>query len=67
MWVLVSNLPVEINVVLQNLRDTKFYKIYDVENRYIGNGKVEIIEKKYLKVNGNRWIKKEYVNNASKK
>lgn len=58
MWVLAKSLPDEIQVLLQNLRDTKFYKIYNMRNQYIGNAKVEDIEKNYMKENGNIWIKR---------
>lgn len=60
MWVLVKDLPSEIHVITQNLRDTKFYKVYDINNRYIGNAKIQDIENSYLKENGNTWVKKSY-------
>lgn len=58
MWVLAKSLPDEIQVLLQNLRDTKFFKIYNMRNQYIGNAKVEDIEKNYMKEDGNIWIKR---------
>lgn len=58
MWVLVKNLPDEIQVVLQDLRDTKFYKVYDMRNRYIGNAKLNDIEKYFTKKDRNTWVKK---------
>lgn len=57
MWVLVKSLPDEIQVLLQNLRDTKFYKIYNMKNQFIGNAKIEEIEKHYKKKDGNIWVK----------
>lgn len=57
MWVLVKTLPNEIQVVLQNLRDTKFYKIYNMKNQFIGNAKIEDIENNYKKEDGNIWVK----------
>ena len=58
MWVLVNNLPEKIQVVLNDLHIIKYYKIYDMRNRYIGNAKKEDIENSYLKENGNTWVKK---------
>ena len=63
MWVLVKSLPDEIQVLLQNLRDTKFYKIYNMKNQFIGNAKIEEIEKYYKKKDGNIWGKKELKKN----
>lgn len=57
MWVLVKTLPNEIQVVLQNLRDTKFYKIYNMKNQFIGNAKIEDIENNYKKEDENIWVK----------
>lgn len=57
MWVLVKTLPNEIQVVLQNLRDTKFYKIYNMKNQFIGNAKIEDIENNYKKEDENVWVK----------
>lgn len=57
MWVLVKTLPNEIQVILQNLRDTKFYKIYNMKNQFIGNAKIEDIENNYKKEDENIWVK----------
>lgn len=59
MWVLVKDLPNEIQVIMQKLRDIKFYKVYDMENRYIGNAKIEDIENNYKKEDGNIWVKEQ--------
>lgn len=58
MWVLVNNLPKKIQVVLNYLHIIKYYKIYDMRNRYIGNAKKEDIENRFYKVNDNLWIKR---------
>lgn len=58
MWVLARELPKDIQIVLQKLRDTSFYKIYNMKNQYIGNAKVEDIEKNYMKEDGNIWTKR---------
>ena len=57
MWVLAKDLPDEIQVVLQDLRDTKFYKVYGMRNRYIGNAKIYDIESNFLKQD-HKWIKR---------
>lgn len=58
MWVLVKDLPSEIQVITQNLRDTKFYKVYDMRNRYIGSAKKTEIERSFKK-EGRIWVRKQ--------
>lgn len=58
MWVLARDLPKNIQIILQKLRDTSFYKVYNMKNQYIGNAKIEDIEKNYMKEDGNIWIKR---------
>lgn len=58
MWVLVNNLPKKIQVVLNDLHIIKYYKIYDMRNRYIGNAKKEDIEDYFYKVKDNLYIKR---------
>ena len=58
MWVLVNNLPEKIQVVLNDLHIIKYYKIYDMINRYIGNAKKEDIEDYFYKVKDNLYVKR---------
>lgn len=57
MWLLAGSLPNEIQIILQNYGNMKFYRVFDMENREIGNAKIEDIEKNFKKLNDNVWIK----------
>lgn len=58
MWVLAEELPKDIQVILKNLKYTKFYKVYNMKNQYIGKAKIEDIQNHYMKEDRNVWIKR---------